>query len=235
MRILRTAPVEIVDATADLVFSAAAWSTGIPSLRGRSWIGLPRSGVRKPCRGRDRYLSEPEADYEYYRRSAEVLERLGERKLLGDLVKRAQQFPDDEDIQEVVEDYRDYLDYPDLFEAGDSEGRSRARKLLLGFDYPPQFRRLVREGLVDLKPWHVLLDNALIVRRNGLRRRYPSRHLMPFAERQDSEDVACWDLDASDVVIVHDHSVPGSEQRRRFPDFTAWLRQAFEDYIDFEP
>lgn len=40
---------------------------------------------------------------------------------------------------------------------------------------------------------------------------YPGRSLVPFACRQDNDDVACWDLDQGRgrVVIVHDFKSPG--------------------------
>jgi hypothetical protein len=50
---------------------------------------------------------------------------------------------------------------------------------------------------------------------------------VPFARRQDNDDVACWDSDGHDVAVVHDFATPGWEQRgHRFPNFTAWLRKA---------
>ncbi len=53
-------------------------------------------------------------------------------------------------------------------------------------------------------------------------------------ERQDNDDVACFDVDRGKVVIVHDFASPGYEQRADFADFYAWLRQAIEDLIAFD-
>ncbi len=102
-----------------------------------------------------------------------------------------------------------------------------------GFDYPAEFVRVVELGLTDLEPWWIFDGDQLRRRAVGLRERYPQRRLVPFARRQDNDDVACWDLDARDVAIIHDMASPGWEQRQRFADFNAWLRQAIEDLIEF--
>ena len=105
-----------------------------------------------------------------------------------------------------------------------------------GFAYPPEFIRVVELGLIDLEPWHVLEGGQLRERFRGLAERYPARTLVPFACRQDNDDVACWDLGIGEgaVVIVHDYASPGWESRGRFADFSGWLRQAIEDLIAFE-
>ena len=100
-----------------------------------------------------------------------------------------------------------------------------------GFDYPPEFIRVVELGLTDLEPWWIFDGDLLRDRALGLRERYPARQLVPFARRQDNDDVACWDLGHGDVVVIHDFASPGWEQRRVYLDFNAWLRQAIEDLI----
>lgn len=105
-----------------------------------------------------------------------------------------------------------------------------------GFWYPPSFVRVVELGLTNLEPWHVLEGSRLRERRQGLAQRFPARTLIPFAVRQDNDDVACWDpaRDKEAVVVIHDFASPGWEGREEYPDFFAWLRQAIEDLIDFE-
>lgn len=104
-----------------------------------------------------------------------------------------------------------------------------------GFWYPQQFVRVVELGLTDLEPWHVLEGAPLRARMDGLAQRFPARDLLPFAARQDNDDVACWDLVRGGelVVVIHDFASPGWESRGEYPDFYAWLRQAVEDLIDF--
>jgi hypothetical protein len=64
-----------------------------------------------------------------------------------------------------------------------------------------------------------------------MRQRYPLRKLVPFARRQDDDDVACFDLDRGAVAIVHDYASPGWEGNAEFADFRAWLHQAIDDMI----
>lgn len=108
----------------------------------------------------------------------------------------------------------------------------RQDELPTGFTYAPEFLRVVELGLTQLEPWWIFDGDLLRRRAAGIRQRYPQRRLVPFARREDNDDVACWDLDGSDVVVIHDMTEPGREQRARFADFNAWLRQAIEDLIE---
>ena len=104
-----------------------------------------------------------------------------------------------------------------------------------GFEYPRQFIRVVELGLIDLEPWHILDGEHLFDRDRGLKTRYPTRVLVPFAERQDMDEVACWEpFTGDEVVIIHDYASPGWERRRTFATFYDWLRQAVEDLILFD-
>jgi hypothetical protein len=104
-----------------------------------------------------------------------------------------------------------------------------------GFAYPPEYLRAVDLGLVALEPWWLLTGDRLRQRFAGLQRRYGDRRYVPFAERQDNDDIACWAGSPPDVLIVHDHASPGWELRGREPiiGFHAWLRQAVEDFIEW--
>ena len=102
-----------------------------------------------------------------------------------------------------------------------------------GFEYPPEFVRVVELGLTNIEPWWIIEGERLRNRAIGLRERYRQRSLVPFAIRQDNDDVACWDMGAGNVAIVHDFASPGYEQRAEFPDFYAWFRQAIDDFIEF--
>jgi len=103
-----------------------------------------------------------------------------------------------------------------------------------GFEYPREFVRIVQLGLTNLEPWRIIEGERLLNRLLGLRGRYPNRTLVPFARRQDNDDVACWDIDEGNVAVIHDFASEGWEQRVEFPDFNSWLRQAVEDLIAFE-
>jgi hypothetical protein len=103
-----------------------------------------------------------------------------------------------------------------------------------GFEYPLHFLRLSEQVHIDLSPWHIIEGKDLRHLMSGLRRRYPARRLVPFAFRQDNDDVACWSIGQGDcVLIIHDFASPGWEQRERFEDFNDWLLKATEDSRSF--
>ena len=101
---------------------------------------------------------------------------------------------------------------------------------------PKEYLRVVEQNLVDLTPWYLMEHDQVVTRMQGLRLRYPGRQLVPFARRDDNDDVACWEKDRSEaVVVIHDFASAGHEERRVFPDFWSWFRGAVEDMIEFEP
>lgn len=104
------------------------------------------------------------------------------------------------------------------------------------FHYPKEFLRVVNLGLTDLEPWLIFDGDALRRRNQGLRERFPERSLVPFARRQDNDDIACWDVAQASgvVVIVHDFASPGWERRAEYTGFNEWFRQAIEDMLAFD-
>ncbi|WP_217199700.1 hypothetical protein [Streptomyces buecherae] len=103
-----------------------------------------------------------------------------------------------------------------------------------GFTYPDAFMRAAESGLISLEPWWLLEGDRLRVRISGLRERFPERQLVPFARREDNDDVACWDVGSGKVCIIHDFTTPGREQRAEYPHFYDWLRSAVEDFIQHD-
>ena len=110
-----------------------------------------------------------------------------------------------------------------------------AQDLPSGFHYPDQFLRLVGLGLIELQPWRIIGGRELRHFVEGLPRRYPDRTVVPFARRIDNDDVAVWDLDRhARVSVLHDWASPGYEQVQEYEDTYSWLRQAVEDFIEFD-
>lgn len=104
-----------------------------------------------------------------------------------------------------------------------------------GFSYPRQFLHILELGITDLQPWYILEENQLRETIQGLSKRYPERQLIPFARRQDNDDIACWDLASGEsVFIIHDFASSGWEGRKKFESFYDWLRSAVEDLIEFD-
>ena len=103
------------------------------------------------------------------------------------------------------------------------------------FNYPEEFLRIIEQGLLDFDPWIILQEARLRTRFTGLKERYPSRELVPFARREDNDDVACWDKQRPGlVVIIHDFSSPGSESKEEFSCFWEWFRSAVEATIAYD-
>ncbi|MBO6504698.1 MAG: hypothetical protein JJ960_06350 [Kordiimonadaceae bacterium] len=99
------------------------------------------------------------------------------------------------------------------------------------FTYPPGFLRIYNQGLVNFEPWKIIKEDRLRYRLQGLKNRYPKRNVIPFAERQDNDDVACFEKGVVGVVIIHDYASQGWESREGFDSFWDWLRSALEETI----
>ncbi len=103
-----------------------------------------------------------------------------------------------------------------------------------GFSYPPAFDRIVELQLFNLDPWQILHDESLRNRFYGIKTRYPTKSLVPFATRLDNDDVACFDEQTPEkVVIIHDFAKEGWEDRQIFNSFWDWFRQAIDDMIAY--
>jgi hypothetical protein len=107
-----------------------------------------------------------------------------------------------------------------------------------GFRFPAGYLRVLELGLTKLDPW-LFLDSAeaLLHRYEGLRKRYPSRLVLPFARRHDCDDVAAFVIKseghrASGVVLIHDFAQAGMEVDAAYPTFWDWYRSAVEDFIE---
>ena len=108
-------------------------------------------------------------------------------------------------------------------------------KLPEWFEYPKPFKRVVRLELVDLEPWYIMNGARVEALMQGLKTRYPTRDLVPFARRGDNDDVACWERGKGEaVVLIHNYASPGHEDRGVFPTFWDWFRSAVEEMIEFD-
>ncbi len=99
---------------------------------------------------------------------------------------------------------------------------------------PEGLLRILKQNLVDLTPWHVMPRDLALTKLRGLRQRYSCKYV-PFAYRQDNDDLACIDPARPDeIVIVHDFASQGAELRERYGSFWDWFRAAVEDMVLFE-
>lgn len=104
-----------------------------------------------------------------------------------------------------------------------------------GFVYPRAFLHILELGINNLEPWYMLDGDGIRQAMDGLEKRYSGSKLIPFARRQDNDDIACWQAASNEeVFIIHDFASAGWERRDQFNSFYDWLRRAIEDLIEFD-
>ena len=90
--------------------------------------------------------------------------------------------------------------------------------------YPPELIELVVSGEVVLTPWHLCNSDGVRHDYSALQKRL-GRELIPFAHRQDREDLACLEKGrGQEILIIHDNTEPGWEDEGGYPCFADWLR-----------
>lgn len=98
---------------------------------------------------------------------------------------------------------------------------------------PVGLDRLWKQNVIDLTPWHLMPRELALKRLHGLRQRYVRKYV-PFARRQDNDDLACLDPAIPDgVVVIHDFAAATTETRQKYSSFWDWFRAAVEDMISF--
>lgn len=101
-----------------------------------------------------------------------------------------------------------------------------------GFEYPEGFLKLIELKLLDFDLWYIMSEEQALKRLVGLRERYPKRVLVPFARRDDNDDISCFDLsEPNKVQIIHDFASEGYEQRETYEDIWKWLQKAISELI----
>ena len=98
--------------------------------------------------------------------------------------------------------------------------------------YPAEFVKIVALNLVDFDMWYIMSNEQVDYRKKGLRVRYPTRKLIPFARRDDCDDIACFEVGKENSVqIIHDFAGEGWEQRKEYKCFWGWFRDAMDEMI----
>lgn len=102
------------------------------------------------------------------------------------------------------------------------------------FHYPDSFLKAVELNLLDFDLWYIMDEERVLNRLKGLKERYPNRELIPFARRDDNDDIACFEVGKGEKVhVIHDFASEGYEQRKEYSDFWAWLDDAVSEMIEF--
>lgn len=99
---------------------------------------------------------------------------------------------------------------------------------------PNEYKILIDENLELLPPWFLLRGEMLREKYEGLKDRYPSRKVFPFARRADNDDVACWEKNSyPQVTIIHDYANYGYEGGLSTLKFEDWLKYTIDCYIEY--
>lgn len=100
------------------------------------------------------------------------------------------------------------------------------------FAYPEEYLKVIELNLCDFEYWYMFSEENALKRLNGLKKRYPERQLIPFARRDDSDDIACFEVgDSIKVQLIHDFASSGFEQKRTYRDFWEWFLEAVNELV----
>ncbi len=92
--------------------------------------------------------------------------------------------------------------------------------------YPKLYIELSKGNIEDFLPWYLMRQEQIFIRSKYLRKLY-KRELFPFARKDCSDDVACWEKGEEEkVLIIHDFASSGWEQRQIFENFDEWYKWA---------
>jgi hypothetical protein len=98
--------------------------------------------------------------------------------------------------------------------------------------YPPEYLCLVRQNIVQFRPWYLLDARLTKLRNEGLTKRYSDRQLFAFAARFDNDDIACWEnKKLGQIVVIHDFASTEFAGKKDFSSFWNWFRAAIEEMM----
>lgn len=107
-----------------------------------------------------------------------------------------------------------------------------------GLSLPRGYEVAKSLNLVNLHPWVFANDKVFDLLYPGLNERYPARRVVPFATRDDNDDVACFvvrdiEQELGGIIIIHDYASPGSEVTARQKTFWEWFKYAVDEMIEW--
>ena len=106
-------------------------------------------------------------------------------------------------------------------------------KMLLNYDYPEGYKKLKDLNLIDFEYWYFIPEYQLKNRFIGMSQRYPSRKYIPFARRDDCDDIACFEYGKGNTVfIIHDYASDGFEERKSYSNIWEWFKDAIDELIN---
>lgn len=121
---------------------------------------------------------------------------------------------------------------------GKMEYLLRAEEIPYGFQYPAGIYKLIELNLLNYDVWYFMDRESALERLKGVQERYPNRKLIPFARRDDCDDIACFEVGSKElegrVFIIHDYASSGWESREVLESIWEWVKYAVDIMVEFE-
>lgn len=106
------------------------------------------------------------------------------------------------------------------------------QEMYKGYEYPREFLKIADLNLANFDFWYLMPEEQMEWRITGLKNRYPERKLIPFARRDDCDDIACFEVGKGNKVqIILDFASAGYEQIKEYDCFWDWFKDAVEEMI----
>jgi hypothetical protein len=108
------------------------------------------------------------------------------------------------------------------------------------FIIPNAYFRVFELGLTNIAPWRFIEGDEFQVVYATLRVLYPDHYLIPFARRDDNDDLACFVASSpqhstNEVVIVHLFASEEYAFDGVYSSFWDWFRNAVDEMIELSP
>ena len=104
----------------------------------------------------------------------------------------------------------------------------------IDFAYPEAIERLIALGLVNFDLWYLMGTQQIMQIGELLREQYGTETWIPFARRGDNEDIACFEADFGEkVVVLRSHELLGYRKCAVYDSVWDWFRDAIEVMIAF--
>ena len=103
-----------------------------------------------------------------------------------------------------------------------------------GFAVPKAYHRVLALGLTNLEPWRFLSGASDFAQHYDMvRQLYPDKQYIPFARREDNDDIACFlGANSGTIAVVHAFASPGYQVGSGiYTTFWDWFRLAIDEMI----
>lgn len=111
--------------------------------------------------------------------------------------------------------------------------KMRKNEKIGGFSYPEEFLYIIDLNLINFEIWSFFSYESALSRMKGLKTRYPEGKVVPFAKRNDNDDIACFDIETREVFVIHDFSCDGYKNRKVYRDFQTWFKVCIDDMFEY--